>query len=285
MEEQEVVRVLNGFGIKVDRVDGEEIVCFCPVHKGGLEKSPSFSFNKTTEKFNCFVGCLKGRGLHQLAFQLNKQYDDSAPTPLSRQKKIESSFNLPHIPNLPIALDNPGEKYLISRGLSKDSIVKWNLLYWSEENAVVIPIEDVGYIKRSILKKEYKTLPGTKVGSVLFGASNFNPLKGSAILVEGSFDCIAMHQKGFDNTLALLHADLTGTQYKILQGLASKVYIMLDGDEPGREAAKKVRKTLSNAFIVKVVSLPEGKDPDNLDRTEVLSLLNKADELIGGLKV
>lgn len=274
MNKSEVLNALKSFGINIVNDDSEEIACLCPLH---ADKKPSFFFNSNTEKFNCFVGCLKGRGLHQLAYALKKNLEPVEPT--LNKKKIEPKNITPYIPNIPIALDNPGEKYLLSRGLSRESIVKWNLLYWPEENAVVIPIEDVGYIKRKITEKSYMTLPGTRVGSILFGQSNFNSLKGSAILVEGSFDCIAMHQMGFDNTLALLHADITRFQYKILQGMTSKIYIMLDGDKAGKEAAKKIKKILSLSFIVRTVELPEGKDPDNLDRGTLMSLIKKSDSL------
>jgi len=276
MEEKEVLKHLESLKVTVVRVDGDEIACLCPVHE---DKKPSFFFNYKSEKFNCFVGCLKGRGIHQLAFQLKKTLDVDSPTPLARHVRIEKKCNIPHIPNLSIALGNPGELYLTSRGLTRESIVKWNLLYWPEEDAVIIPIEDVGYIKRCISEKKYFTLPGTRVGSILFGLSHFNSLRGSAILVEGSFDCIAMHQMGFDNTLAILHSDLTWIQYKILQGITSKIYIMLDGDNAGQEASKKIRKMLSSNFIVKVVNLPAGKDPDNLDRGSIISLLKKSDSV------
>jgi 5S rRNA maturation endonuclease (ribonuclease M5) len=219
---------------------------------------------------------LKGRGIHQLAFQLHKTLDAEAPTPLNHQNRVAQYVKTPSIPNLPLALGNNGEKYLLSRKLTKESITKWKLLYWEEMDAIVIPIEDVGYIMRTIKEKMYKTLPGTKIGSTLFGLSQFNPLSGAAIIVEGSFDCIWMHQLGFTNTLAILHSDLTMQQYKLLQGVTGKVYIMLDGDKAGQDAATKIRQRLKSNFIVKTLQMPFNKDPDDLNKAQILTLLNES---------
>ena len=274
MSDIELVSQIKSFGVTVVKVDNREVACLCPIHK---DKTPSFFFNLDSQAFNCFVGCLKGRGIKQLAFQLNKQFDASAPTPLAHQIRIsQNAERVPIIPNLPLAIDNPGEKYLQSRRLTRESIIKWSLRYWSEKDAVIIPIEDVGYIMRTIQNKMYKTLPGTRIGGILFGLSAFNPLHDSAILVEGSFDCIWLHQLGFDNSLAILHADITAQQYKLLQGVTQKVYIMLDGDAPGISAAEKIKQKLKSNFIVKIVKMPIGKDPDNLSKLEIQTLLNES---------
>jgi DNA primase len=273
MSDIELQEQLKELGIKVVRINGREVACLCPIHN---DKSPSFFFNLDSERFNCFVGCLKGRGIHQLAFQLNKKLDSTASTPLSHQLRVSEKVEVPHIPSLPSALNTPGEKYLASRKLNSDSISKWNIMYWAEKEAIVIPIEDAGYITRRIKEKKYLTIPGTKIGSTLFGLSQFNPLAGSAILVEGSLDCIWLHQIGFNNALAIMHTSLTPTQYTLLQGITSKIYLMLDGDSPGETAAGKLKQQLKSNFIVKTVKLPEGKDPDNLSRPEILTLVNES---------
>lgn len=271
MSDLEILSALKSLGVAVKEVKNREVSCLCPLHK---DKTPSFFFNLDTERFNCFAGCLKGRGLHQLAFQLNKVLDPLADIPLNHFKRIQEFEKLPTIPNLPSAIGTRGEEYLNKRKISLDSIYKWNIMFWAEMESIVIPIEEVGYIRRSIVDKTYKTLPGTKIGSTLYGLSQFNALLGSAILVEGSLDCIYMHQIGFTNTLAILHSDITPMQYKILQGITNKIYIMLDGDAPGQAASEKIKQRLKRNFIVKQLKLPVGKDPDDLTRAEILKLIS-----------
>jgi DNA primase len=275
LSDSELVSQIKSLGVSVVDVKGREVACLCPVH---TDRSPSFFFNLDSQKFNCFVGCLRGKGIHQLAFQLNKKLDVEAPTPLGHQDRIVKANRTPTIPVLPLAIDNKGEKYLNSRKITRESIETWNIQYYEEKDAIVIPIEDVGYIMRFLgpSAKKYLTIPGTKIGSTLFGLSRFNPLYGSAILVEGSLDCIWMHQLGFDHTLGILHADLTLKQYKLLQGITTKIYIALDGDQPGQVAAEKLRNRLKSNFIVRRVILPEGKDPDNLNKSELLRLLDES---------
>jgi DNA primase len=271
--DSEILSQLKELGIKFVKQEGREAACLCPLH---ADKSPSFFFNLDTSKYQCFAGCLKGRGIHQLAFQLDKSLDIDAPTPMAHALRVAKFEKMPSVPNLPLAFENDGERYLLKRGLTKESIRKWNILYWTEMDSVVIPIEDVGYIRRNIKTKEYKTLPGTKIGSTLFGLQYFNPLKNSAILVEGSFDCIWMHQQGFDNTLAILHSDITQHQYTLLQGVTNKIYVMLDGDVAGGLGTLKLKHKLSSNFIVKCCHLPQEKDPDDLNKAELQKLLEES---------
>jgi DNA primase len=110
----------------------------------------------------------------------------------------------------------------------------------------------------------------------LFGLSKIPEDVKNVILVEGSLDCIYMHQIGFTNTLALLHADISQQQIKMLGGVTVYVYIMLDGDKVGRENSEKIKVLLNHSFIKKVCYLPDGKDPDNLSREEIEKILKEA---------
>lgn len=53
------------------------------------------------------------------------------------------------------------------------------------------------------------------------------------------------------------------------------VEIFFDGDKAGREGAEKVAVELSRDFWVKIVSCPEGKQPDDLSNGELEQLLKR----------
>jgi 5S rRNA maturation endonuclease (ribonuclease M5) len=228
-------------------------------------------------------GCIKGRGIHQLisdvtgVSQSGEIIQELAPTRVlkdfERNKKI-----IPSIPQLPIAINNRGEDYLLRRGFSTQTIEKWFIRFWDEENAVVIPIEDKGYVLRFLdsRKPKYKYIVGTRISETLFGLNKLPKTLTNIILVEGSLDCIYMHQLGFTNTLALLHADISLKQLKILGGITDYVYIMLDGDKAGRDASEKIKILLNHRFIKKICYLPDGKDPDNLNKEEIEKVLQEA---------
>jgi DNA primase len=86
-------------------------------------------------------------------------------------------------------------------------------------------------------------------------------------VVEGNFDVIALHQAGFDETVAPLGTALTDRQVDTLRHLASRVVLCLDGDRAGRTAAiKDIALLVAAGVESRVVELPEGDDPDSFVR-------------------
>lgn len=89
------------------------------------------------------------------------------------------------------------------------------------------------------------------------------------VVVEGYFDCIAMHGAGVTETVATLGTALTEHHARELGRRAPRVVICYDGDAPGRTAALAALRILLAADVeVAVVLLPAGQDPDDLIRRE-----------------
>ncbi len=92
---------------------------------------------------------------------------------------------------------------------------------------------------------------------------------GRAIVVEGYFDCIALHHAGFTETVATLGTALSEHHARELARRAPEVVVCFDGDAAGRQAAVAALRTqLGAALEVRVLLLPEGTDPDDLVRRE-----------------
>lgn len=88
--------------------------------------------------------------------------------------------------------------------------------------------------------------------------------KGRAILVEGNFDVISLHQAGFPETVAPLGTALTPEQVDQLRRLTDEVILLYDGDRAGRVAAYKALLSLVAVDLeVKIVVLADGEDPDS----------------------
>ncbi len=87
---------------------------------------------------------------------------------------------------------------------------------------------------------------------------------GQALLVEGYFDAIALHQQGIRNAVALCSASLTAEQVKLLRRFeARELVLVLDGDEAGRRGvARAAGPLLGMGMPARVVVLPAGVDPD-----------------------
>ena len=99
--------------------------------------------------------------------------------------------------------------------------------------------------------------------------------KGFAILVEGYLDLIALAEFGITNVAASLGTAFTPEQSKLLNRFTQKVVINYDGDSAGVKAARRaIEHLLPQNFDVKVLVLPDGKDPDDFIRENGVDAYN-----------
>ena len=111
----------------------------------------------------------------------------------------------------------------------------------------------------------------------LFQSKDAIRQKKFAILVEGYLDLIALHQFGITNTAASLGTAFTPEQSKLLGRFTHKVVINYDGDTAGVKAARRAIETLvPEDFEIKVLVLPDGKDPDDFVREQGTEAYNEA---------
>jgi DNA primase len=90
---------------------------------------------------------------------------------------------------------------------------------------------------------------------------------GRAIVVEGNFDVVSLHQHGFEETVAPLGTALADGQVEQLRRLADSVVLVYDGDRAGRAATLKALRALVAAGVpTRIAALPAGQDPDSLVR-------------------
>lgn len=114
--------------------------------------------------------------------------------------------------------------------------------------------------------------PLYKKGQALFGlhaARVAMRKQNQALLCEGNFDLLSIHQAGFEQVVAPLGTAFTLEQAKLLRRFAEEVVVVFDGDEAGRKATLAAFELLEAAGLRgKVVRLPPGHDPDTFLRTE-----------------
>ena len=83
------------------------------------------------------------------------------------------------------------------------------------------------------------------------------------VLVEGNMDVIALHQAGITNAVAALGTSFTAEQVNLISRYTKEIVIIMDADAAGQKAVRRAFEMLKNSGLnVKVVSVPEGKDPD-----------------------
>ncbi len=113
---------------------------------------------------------------------------------------------------------------------------------------------------------------------------------GSVIIVEGYTDVMSAHEFGSPNTVASMGTALTETQIGLIKPLATDVRLALDPDAAGQAAARRGIDTAREALgaeqqvatdfrrvgalqnqlsnDIRIIPLPEGRDPDDLIRSE-----------------
>jgi DNA primase len=91
----------------------------------------------------------------------------------------------------------------------------------------------------------------------------------SAIVVEGYFDAIALHQAGIAHVVATLGTALRSDQVKLLLRYteSKRVVLNFDADTAGVQAAERAidelkELALTSGVQLRILNLPAGKDPD-----------------------
>ncbi|MCJ0742176.1 DNA primase [Pedobacter montanisoli] len=83
-------------------------------------------------------------------------------------------------------------------------------------------------------------------------------------LVEGYADVLSVHQAGVENVVASSGTSLTIEQIKLISRFTQNITILYDGDAAGVKASLRgLDMILEEGLNVKVVSFPDGHDPDS----------------------
>jgi DNA primase len=93
-----------------------------------------------------------------------------------------------------------------------------------------------------------------------------------ALLVEGQMDCISVYMAGVHNVLATSGTAFTEMQVRLLGRFTKNVIVNFDPDTAGANAAEKSIALLTEEdFVVKIVTLEGGLDPDRFVREQGLT--------------
>lgn len=83
------------------------------------------------------------------------------------------------------------------------------------------------------------------------------------IVVEGYFDVVRLVGAGIETVVAPLGTALTSDQAQLLTRYSRNVYLLYDSDQAGLKATFRAGdELLAEGATVRVVTLPEGEDPD-----------------------
>ena len=176
--------------------------------------------------------------------------------------------------------------HLKEKGFEEEHILKSGLVLTNKSGKfydrfrerIMFPIFDVrgnviafgGRVMDST-KPKYMNSPETAIYNKSRNLYALNFAKNSGekrlIIVEGYMDVISLHQSGIINTVASLGTALTESQGRTLKKYAEEVIISFDADTAGQSATMRGLDLLSDIGCqVKVLKIPDGKDPDEFIR-------------------
>ena len=193
--------------------------------------------------------------------------------------RFSLGFSLPSFTALEFNLTRKGctREQLAAAGLIREKNGSYTDFF---VNRVMIPIKDPrgkvvafgGRVMDSRLPK-YLNTGETDVfqkRETLFGLDvAIKPIREAkeAIIVEGYMDAISLHAAGINRVVASLGTAFSEQHAKLLHRITERVVFAYDSDDAGRRNAVRAVSIAKKAGLsVRVVNVPEGKDPDEYVR-------------------
>jgi DNA primase len=144
-------------------------------------------------------------------------------------------------------------------------------------NRIMIPIHDldgnvVGFTGRLFKESDNPKYINSKEsnvfkkGKILFNyhrAKNHVRINHELIIVEGNMDALKLYSAGVKNVIALMGTALTNDQVEAIKKMHSKVILMMDSDNAGKNGMYQNGNILKKSGIdPEIVLLSGAKDPD-----------------------
>jgi len=275
-----VLELLKSKGVPF-QISGKDYVtkCFNPDHN---DTNPSFRIDRMTGIAHCF----------SCGFKTNifKYYGLLTNNVSVRVAKLKEKLNI--LKESSAGLDPlEGAKPVTQafKGISTQTLKHFKAFETDQVekmlDRIVFPITDVRgktvcYVGRHSMSNGNPRYVNYPSGATipLFPAK-FTEKYRTIVLVEGIFDMLNCYDKGLKNTVCTFGTSklLSDVPQKLLSykvmGI-EKIFILYDGDDAGREAARKIQPLIEEAgFITEIIDLPEGQDPGVITQEDVNSLI------------
>ena len=265
--------------------------------RGGKRSDALYWINQEAVKFYREV-LASSDGRRAMAYLTDRGVDENTITAFQLGLSPRSGDRLHgHLRQLGLDTDRAVEAGVLHR--SDDGTVRD--FFWGR---LIFPIHDrqgrvTGLGARSMDGSEPKYLntsatPIFDKRSILYGlhmAAGTIREQDTAVVVEGYMDVIAAHQHGYTNVVASMGTALTDQQVAQLKSTARNFILALDPDAAGQEATLRSLESSWRVFErrrvvgsrrqaaplyqresvkLKIATLPQGRDPDELIRQEPL---------------
>lgn len=307
--ENELYELIIDLGVNVQSQTHTHYLCLCPFHEN--HDSAAFEISKENGLWLCFNhGCGAKGNLPQLVERLSGEKSSNfsrvmrlmgqnrgMQTDVMKElagifgdKPEREEWDEEILEKLRVDYDTDDVQkldYLLERGFAKETLRSFEVGYSALKKRIVVPVrtEDyrlVGVIGRTTsneVQPRYLYSDNMPKKDLLFNlcrAKTFN----SVIIVEGSLDCMRVHQAGFPNVVAVLGSAFSDTQASLVNKYFLDVIIFGDNDDAGHGLGKQIEAKCPRRNLY-FAEYPEGKnDPGEMNTEEITwALENKSSQL------
>lgn len=300
----DVVDALDNLGIRVEKVQGDEVYALCPMHMervGKEDSKPSWSVNKETGLSHCF-SCGYSASFVTLVMDVMKvdfreattwvrkngltlDIIDLLPSRRERPEAPKKSARL--VPELVLQeFVEPPEKALQSRLVTAEACRAYGVLWDRREKGWILPVRWPDGLLMGWQFKRGSTMlnepPRMRKAGAVFGLDTFRG--GRMIVVESPLDAVRLHSEGIKGGVSTFGANISDEQIRIIMEYAGSVVLALDNDGPGKKETKRLLARLGRVMPTYafnydgVEALPGkvGKDPGELVKASLYRGITKA---------
>lgn len=296
--------IVRQLGLQVVAETSHDFLCLCPFH--GNRHTPSFSVSHQKGLYICFnPSCNVSGTIVELVKEMTKRnefealrfiiaaqaesvanFEDELNEILDDKPEFEE-FSQETLDRLHDQISERAREYLNGRGISNESIDYFKLGYSASQDMVIVPVHSpegipVGLVGRSVEGKSFKNSTGLPRNKTMFNIHRARRESSTVIVVESSFDAIRVHQAGYPNVIASLGGSMSKINLSNINRNFSKVIIMTDADQAGRELGKTIANSLKNkevlwaAYSNDILYPHDAKDVGDMTEKEIRTCIENA---------
>jgi DNA primase len=302
----QIKAIVKALGLKETSEANNNLLLYCPFHSN--RHTASFSISCDNGAWLCYnPACGESGSLIELVKRILHKNDFEALRFIgSKQNEALENFDemleglmedKPEFEEFPqetidrlhadLAESKQAKEYLGSRLITKESAEYFTLGYSPTMNMVVTPVHSpdgtpIGIVGRSIEGKSFKNSTNLPKSKTLFNIHRAKKIGDHVIIVESNFDAIRIQQAGFPNVVATLGGSLSVEQQKLLNKYFSKITIMTDADEAGRELGMSIANRLNMKDILWAsydygkIYPHDAKDAGDMTSEEIIKCIKNA---------
>jgi len=262
---------------------GNRLRSFCPFH---TENDPSFFLNLETLFYTCY-GCGKTGPLVQLlrrvfgldylkAKDVERRFKvNAAFRSITEKEEKQRLYRQPYMSYAPVSL--------VERGFDEEFLYRMDVGYDPYELRVVFMVYDssgtlTGHYYRT--DSDSQTKRPRYYGYFNTHDCVYNPSRdwsGGVVLVEGPVDALAVVYRmecfeplGYNAACSMFGLGMSDEQGIVLARHFEKILLMVDNDNPAREATPKLLSLLHRTGNRNLaIAVYDGDDPGSLEFTKV----------------